>query len=205
MKNNAIYIPVDALSRHEDFETWYRDGDLAFSFTGNWEKESDKVTIWNRHGAESGSIRLEPAEKMTLYVKLERWEYELHTYILFKDYFFKGMLWEIQGSPSNPPFDIYSLRSESNEVRVRKTNFKNHGECLEIKVKDVTFLRIATAAVVAMMFKEEYKGLSEGIKDENISGFDKFKRFFKTNKGLTYEQVMAGETRAYLPRPKESK
>lgn len=202
MKNNAMYIPVDALSRHEDFDIWYRDGDLAFSFKGNWEKESDKVTIWNRHGAECGSIKLEPAHKMLLYVKMERWEYELHTYVMFKDYYFKGMLWDIKGSPSNPPFDFYSERSEHNEVRVRKTNFKNHGECLEVKVRDVTYLRIAAAAVVAMMFKEEYKGLSEGIVDDDVSRLEKFKRYFKSNKGLTYEQVMAGETKAYLPREK---
>ena len=205
MKNNAIYIPIDALERHEDFDTWYRDGDLAFSYKGNWEKEADKVSIWNRHGAECGSIRLEPAGKMTLYVKMERWEYELHTYVLFSEYFFKGMLWEIHGSPSKPPFDIYSLRSETNEVRVRKTNFKNHGQCLEVKVKDVSYLRIAAACVVAMMFKEEYKGLSEGIEVEPANRLESIKRIFTPNRGLTYEQVMAGETRSYIPRPKEEK
>ena len=193
MKNNAMYIPVDALKNRQDFDIWYRDGDLAFSFKGKWEKESDKVTIWNRHGAECGSIRLEPAGKCMYYVKLDRWEYELHTYIIFEDYYFKGMLWDIKGSPSNPPFDIYSERSEKNEVHVSRTKFKGHGECLEVRVRDVTFLRIAAACVVAMMMKEEFKGLSEGIETPNLSRADKIKRFFKKSKQLTYEQVLAGE------------
>lgn len=193
MKNNAIYIPVDALSKHEDFDIWYRDGDLAFRFTGDWTKESDKVHIWNRHGAECGSIRLDPGSKSMIYAKMERWEYELHTYVIFEDYYFKGMLWKIEGSPSKPPLDFYSERSEKNEVRIRKTTFKNHGECFEVKVRDLAVLRIAAAALVSIMFKEEYKGLSEGIEDPNATRADKMKRFFKGNKGLTYEQILAGE------------
>ncbi len=193
MKNNAIYIPVDALSKHEDFDTWYRDGDLAFRFTSDWTKESDKVHIWNRHGAECGSIRLDAGSKSMLFVKMERWEYELHTYVIFEDYYFKGMLWKIEGSPSKPPLDFYSERSEKNEVRIRKTTFKNHGECFEVKVRDLALLRIASAALVSIMFKEEYKGLSEGIEDPDATRADRMKRFFKGKKGLTYEQIMAGE------------
>ena len=188
-----MYIPVDALKNRQDFDIWYRDGDLAFSFTGKWESEKDPVTIWSRHGAEAGSIKLDPGSKMMYYVRLERWEYELHTYIINEEYFFKGMLWEIKGSPSNPPFDFYSLRSEKNEVHVSRTQFKGHGECLEVRVRDVTFLRIAAAAVVAMMMKEEFKGLSEGIEAPGLSRGQKILRWIKGNKGLTYEQVMAGE------------
>ncbi len=193
VKNNAIYIPVDALAKHEDFDIWYRDGDLAFRFTGDWTKESDKVRIWNRHGAECGSIRLDPESKSMLYVKMERWEYKLHTYVLFEDYYFKGMLWKIQGSPSKAPFDFYSERSEKSEVRIRKTTFKNHGECFEVKVRDLALLRVASAALVSIMLKEEYKGRSEGIENPDSTRLDKVKRFFKRDKGLTYEQVMAGE------------
>lgn len=193
MKNNAMYIPVDALKNRQDFDIYYRDGDLAFSYKGKWEKESDKVTIWNRHGAECGSIRLEPASKCMYYVKLERWEYELHTYLIEEEYFFKGMLWEIKGSPSNPPFDFYSLRSEKNEVHVCRTKFKGHGECFEVKVRDVSFLRIAAAAVVAIMMKEEFKGLSEGLETPDLTRGQKIKRFFQKTKYLTYEEVKAGE------------
>ena len=193
MKNNAMYIPVDALKNRQDFDIWYRDGDLAFSFKGNWEKESDKITIWNRHGAECGSIKLDPESKSMYYVKMERWEYELHTYIIFEEYFFKGMLWEIKGSPSKPPFDIYSQRSEKNEVHVSRTQFKGHGECLEVRVRDMALTRIAAAAVVAMMVKEEFLGRSEGIQRPDLSRWERVKRWVKGNKGLTYEQIQAGE------------
>ena len=193
MKNNAMYIPVDALKNRQDFDIWYRDGDLAFSFKSNWESEKDKITIWNRHGAECGHIKLDPGSKTMYYVMMERWEYELHTYIIFEEYFFKGMLWEIKGSPSKPPFDFYSLRSEKNEVHVSRTKFKGHGECLEVRVRDVTFLRIAAAAVVAMMVKEEYKGMSEGIETPGLARMEKVKRWFKGKKRLTYEDIQAGE------------
>ena len=56
MKFNKVYIPVDALARHEDFDTWYEDGDLFLHFAckKGWKSEKDRVQIFGRMGGQVG-------------------------------------------------------------------------------------------------------------------------------------------------------
>lgn len=54
MKNNKVYLPTDAIARHEDFDVWYADGETFLSIKGAWSKESDKAVIFGRMGGEMG-------------------------------------------------------------------------------------------------------------------------------------------------------
>ena len=45
---------------------------------------------------------------------------------------------------------------------MKLVNFRDKGECYDIRVKDLSHLRIASIAVVGIAMKEEFKGLSEG-------------------------------------------
>ena len=72
-------------------------------------------------------------------------------------------------------------------------DFKNRGACYEIRVRDVAKLRIATAAVIAMGIKEEYKGLSEGLKNPGATKLEKAKNWLFSGKGYTYEELLAQE------------
>lgn len=192
MKNNRVYFPKDALKRHEDFDVWYADGDVFLSIKGAWSSERDKVAIFGRMGGEMGQIKPD-AKALTYYLKLERWEYVFHTLRLFEHYYVNGMKWQIDGTLSNPPFDFILEESHVKEGHVQVVDFKNHGECYEIRVKDVSKLRIATAAVIAMGIKEEYKGLSEGLKDPDASKLEKAKNWLFAGKGIPYEKLCQQE------------
>lgn len=187
-KNNRVYLPADALARHEDFDVWYEDGDTFLSFKGDWSSERDKVTIFGRMGGEMGRIKPD-AQTLTYYLQLERWEYAFHTLRVFKDYYIEGMRWLVKGSLSNLPFHFTNEDTSKQEGHVRLVDFKNRGACYEIKTSDVAKLRIATAAIVAMGIKEEHKGKSEGLKDPNASKAQKLKRWMFEGRGLTYEQL----------------
>lgn len=187
-KNNRVYLPADALERHEDFDVWYEDGDPFLSFKGAWTSERDKIMIVGRMGGEMGHIKAD-AQTLTYYLKLERWEYAFHTLRIFQNYYVQGMRWMINGSLSNPPFDFINEDTSKQEGHVRILDFKDRGTCFEIKVDDVAKLRIATAAVVAMGIKEAYKGKSEGLKDPDASKVQKFKRWMFEGRGLTYDQM----------------
>lgn len=192
MKNNKAYMPKDALARHEDFDVWYPDGELFLSIRGTWRSEHDKVLIFGRMGGEMGAIKPD-AKALTYYLKLERWEYVLHTRRIFQDYYVNGMRWQIDGTISEPPLYFVKEDDFEKDVHVRVVPFKNHGECFEIRAKDVAKLRIAVAAVIAMGIKEEYRGLSEGIEDPSASKLAKAKNWLFAGKGKTYEQLLEEE------------
>ncbi|WP_139653638.1 hypothetical protein [Raoultibacter phocaeensis] len=192
MKNNKVYMPADAIARHKDFDVWYADGEPFLSIRGTWSSERDKACIFGRMGGEMGSIKPD-AKALTYYLKLERWEYVFHTRRIFSDYYVNGMRWQINGTLRELPLDFVCEDNFEKDVHVRVVEFRNRGECYEIKAKDVAKLRIAVTAVIAMGIKEEYRGLSEGIDDPNASKLKKAKRWMFAGKGKTYEQLLEEE------------
>lgn len=189
MRNNRVYMQVDAIDKREDFNLWYADGDVFLTVKSAWTKENDRVEIYNRLGGQMARIRFDP-NTLTYFVGVERYEYELHTYTIFEHYFFKGMLWDICGSIQDPPLDFRNEGTGKLDVRIGRVKFRDHGHCLEIKVKDISKLRIAACCVIAMAIKESYKGKSEGEPIE-YTGLEKWKRRIFTNKGITYEEILA--------------
>ena len=189
LKNNRVYMQIDAVDKREDFNLWYADGDLFMTVKADWTKENDKVSIISRRGGEMGRIRFDP-KTLVYYVGVERYEYELHTYTIFEHYYFKGMLWDIVGSIQDPPLDFRNEGTGKLDVRIGHVKFKDKGKCLEIKVKDLAKLRIAACCVIAMAIKESYKGKSEGEPVER-KGLDKWKHRIFSNKGITYEEILA--------------
>ena len=183
-------MPVDAVDTREDFKLWYADGDLFLTVKGAWEKEGDKVEVYSRHGGQMARIRTDPKD-VVMYVGVERYEYELHTYTLFEHYFFKGMLWDIQGCIDNPPLDFRNEGTGKLDVRISRVKFRDKGPCYEIKVKDLSKLRVAACAVIAMKIKESFKGKSEGEPDEDLKGWAKLKKRIFDSKGITYEELQA--------------
>ena len=188
MKNNRVYMQVDAVDKREDFELWYADGDLFLTVKSAWTCEKDRVEIYNRMGGQLGRIRTDP-QQVVYYVGVERYEYELHTYTIFDHYFFKGMLWDIQGSLQDPPLDFRNEGTGKLDVRISSVKFRDKGRCFEIKVKDISKLRIAACCVIAMAIKESYKGKSMGEPTEK-KGWAKWKDRIFTNKGIPYEEIL---------------
>ena len=161
-----IYIPVDAISRHEDFECWYEDRTLfctvkSLNKENPWSDEHDQVALISRHDAEMGRIKPD-YKSLTYSLRMERWTYTLHTYTIFSHYFIEGMMWQINKSPLEAPFTFYNEGYDRKDVRLRITNFDDKGPCYEVAVKDVSRLRVAVISVIAILIKEEYRGLSEG-------------------------------------------
>ena len=189
MKNNRVYMQVDALEKREDFCLWYADGDEFLTVKSDWSKENDRVEIYTRLGGQGARIRFDP-HSLVYFVGVERYEYELHTYTIFEHYFFKGMLWDIRGTLQEPPLDFRNEGTGKLDVRIGRVKFRDKGPCFEIKVKDISKLRIAACCVIAMAIKESWKGKSEG-EPVDLSGFAKLKDRITTNKGLTYEEVLA--------------
>ena len=189
MRNNRVYMQIDAVDKRQDFNLWYADGDVFLTVKADWTKENDKVAIFNRMGGEMARIRFDP-HTLVYYVGVERYEYELHTYTLFEHYFFKGMLWDIVGSLQTPPLDFHNTGTGKLDARISHVKFKDKGRCLEIKVKDLSKLRIAACCVIAMAIKESYRGKSEGEPFEE-TGLKKWINRIKTNKGITYEELLA--------------
>ena len=189
MRNNRVYMSVNAVDDREDFNLWYADGDVFLTVKADWNKENDKVAIFNRMGGELGRIKFDP-NTLVYYVGVERYEYELHTYTIFEHYFFKGMLWDIHGSISDPPLDFRNEGTGKLDVRISRVRFRDKGMCYEIKVKDLSKLRIAACAVIAMKIKESWLGKSEGEPVEK-TGLAKWKDRIFSNKGITYEEILA--------------
>ena len=189
MKNNRVYMQVDAIDKREDFALWYADGDEFITVKSAWTKENDRVEIYNRMGGQMARIRFDP-NSLVYFVGVERYEYELHTYTIFEHYFFKGMLWDILGTLQEPPLDFRNEGTGKLDVRVSRVKFRDKGKCYEIKVKDISKLRIAACCVIAMAIKESFKGRSEGEPIEE-KGLSKWRKRITTNKGLTYEEVLA--------------
>lgn len=203
----AMYIPCDAVEKAIQeggrFDAWYADGSVAMSFESeDWTKEKSIVTIYSRMGYVNGRIKPEPS-LLFYYLRIERWEYELHTKLIGKEYFVDGMLWHVMGGLQNCPIRIMretvdkknktAGAPKEDAVIKRIENFKNRCDVYEVRVKDISKLRIAAATVVGMMIKDAHKGLSEGFDDEDAGRLKKAKYRLTGNKGLTYEEVMAGE------------
>lgn len=195
MKNNRLYMPVDAIERHEDFDIWYEDGTVALTFRGEWSCEKDKVSVFTRMGGENAFIRPDH-NTLAYYLRIERWEYILHTYRVFQDYFIEGMRWEAIGSLTSTPFDFVNVDSKAKDARIQRVKFKDKGDCYELKVKDLNKLRIAAVSMVAIAIKEHYKGKSEGIIPENETRLQKIKRQLKPTTGITYEELLREEEAA---------
>ena len=107
------------------------------------------------------------------------------------------MLWDIGGGLNDAPLDFRNEGTGKLDVRISHVRFKDKGKCLEIKVKDLAKLRIAACCVIAMAIKESYKGKSEGEPIER-TGLDKWKHRIFSNKGITYEEILASKTQPAL-------
>lgn len=197
MKYNKVYIEKDAIynavHNKQDFDTWYEDGDLFLHFESKkgWSREKDPTQIIGRMGGEVGLIK--PDNRvLNYYIRYERYEYILHTYIIEHHYYVEGMVWDIYSSYKETPFDflVETLTSyDHKDVHVKLVNFKGHGECYEIHVPDLRKLRIAVATFVAIALKEEWKGLSEGEEYEEATMLRRLKGRIFENKGYTYDQI----------------
>ncbi len=201
MKNNRVYMPIDAVDTREDFNLWYADGDLFLTVksAGGWQQEKDRIAIYSRHGGEMARIKPDPYG-VVMNVGVERYEYELHTYTIFEHYFFKGMLWDIYGCIDDPPLDFRNEGTGKLDVRISRVRFRDKGMCYEIKVKDLAKLRIAACCVIAMKIKESFRGRSEGEPDENLGTFGKLRKKLFDSKGYTYEEILAiKEAQSKLP------
>lgn len=191
MRNNRVYMPVDAVDKREDFNLWYADGDVFLTVKSDWQSEKDRIAIFNRMGGELGRIKADNRQ-LIYHVGVERYEYELHTYTIFEHYFFKGMLWDIFGCIDKPPLDFQNEGTGKIDARIGKVKFMDKGLCYEIKVKDLAKLRIAACCTIAMKVKESYLGKSEGEPDEDMSSWKKFKkRITLSDKGIPYEEIVA--------------
>ena len=193
MKYNKIYIQQDAIAKHEDFDAWYEDGDifLQFKCKKGWKSEKDQVQIMGRMGGQVGLIR--PDNRVLNYfIRYERFEYILHTYVIEHHYYVEGMVWDLYGSFNAPPFDFCeeTLTSYDHKaVHVKLKQFRDKGMCYEIHCPELEKLRIAVASVVAIGIKEEWKGLSEGEEWESADLLQRLKGRLFENKGYTYEEI----------------
>lgn len=185
-----IYIPVDGIERHEEFECWYEDGSLFCTVKGDFKKETDKVHLIGRTGGEIA--RIKPDHKALQYAcRVDKWTYNLRTHVIYKHYFLEGMMWQMFGSISNGRANFRNEDTSKNDVHiVRLKDFMNHGPCYEVRVKDIHKLRSAAVATVGMMVKEHYRGLSEGEPNEKMNYVKKLIRLINDT-GYTYEQLIA--------------
>ena len=190
MKNNTVYLPADALARHEDFSIVYEDGTPLYDVRGDWTSDRDKVRVFGRLGGESCLIKPD-AQTLSYYIQLEHYEYALRTFRLFDHYYLEGRLWQIHGSLTTCPLDFVNEKTGRREVHVSRRPFKGMGEAYEVRVTDVAKLRIAAAAVVAMALKEEWRGKSEGEKDPEGSRLARLRNWALGGRGKTYEQLLA--------------
>lgn len=194
MQFKKVYIPVDALSKREDFECWYEDRMLfctvkSLAKENPWSDEHDQVALISRHNAEMA--RIKPDYKSLNYgLRVERWDYTLHTYVIFSHYFVEGMMWQVNKSPIDAPFTFYNEGYDRKDVRLRITKFADKGECYEVAVKDVSRLRVAVTAVIAILIKEEFRGLSEGEPDPKMKWHKKLINYFG-EKGYSFNDLAA--------------
>ena len=194
MQFKKVYIPVDAIARREDFECWYEDRMLfctvkSLNKEKPWSDEHDKVALISRHEAEMA--RIKPDYKSLNYaLRVERWDYILHTYVIYSHYFIEGMMWQVNKSPIDAPLTIYNEGYDRKDVRIRKVDFADKGECYEVAVKDVSRLRVAVTSVIAILIKEEFRGLSEGEPDPKMKWHKKLANYF-VEKGYSFNNLAA--------------
>lgn len=194
MQFKKVYIPVDAISRREDFECWYEDRMLfctvkSLNKENPWSDEHDQVALISRHNAEMA--RIKPDYKSLNYaLRVERWDYTLHTYVIYSHYFVEGMMWQINKSPIDAPLTFYNEGYDRKDVRVRIVKFGDKGDCYEVAVKDVSRLRVAATSVIAILIKEEFRGLSEGEPNPKEKWYRKLANFVN-DKGYSFNDLAA--------------
>lgn len=164
---------------------------LQFKSKEGWKREKDKVQIMGRMGGQVGLIKPDN-HVLNYYIRYERWEYILHTFVINHHYYIEGMVWDLYGCAHEPPctFVEETLTSfERKAVHIKLVNFKDKGMCYEIHAHELEKLRIAVAAFVAILIKEEWKGLSEGNDYTPAGLLNNLKSRIFENKGFTYEEV----------------
>ncbi len=198
---NKIYFPVDAIDKGEDFQGWYEDGALFMSTNADWSAEKNPIQILAKTGAEMCKIK--PDYKCLTYsVGVERFTYTLKTKLVTKHYYFEGMLWNMHGTPSSGHACFIHEDTGKKDVVVKVVDkFRDKGPCYEVKVRDITKLRVAVCAVIAILHKEHWKGASEGEPPEDKVSFFSKLRHSMNDTVLTYDEVMAGITTVFEKSP----
>lgn len=188
MPFNRVYFPVQAIENHEDFDMWYEDDDLFAHAQSTWESEKSEIEFISNEGGNMAAIK--PDYKALTYdLRVGQYRYEMHTYLLFEHYFIKGMLWQAHGNLQGEKYlNFVSEQNDKKEVTIRKIDFRDKGLCYDVRVKELSHLRVAAVAAVAIAVKESYKGLSEGEASEDDSWYKKFQKYF-VEKGIPYEEL----------------
>lgn len=193
-KNNKVYFPVDALSRREDFDVWYEDGELFYHLEGDWSEEKSRIALMGRLGGETASIKPD-FKSLSYYLREGLHTYSLTTHRIFRHYYIEGMIWEVYGSMRNPPFDFITVDRNGRNKRdahVRVVKFRDKGYCYEVSVVDIEKLRIATVSAIAIGIKEEHKGDSRGEDlPKDAPRLERIKRRIFTSGGFTFDEMVA--------------
>jgi hypothetical protein len=187
-----LYMQTDAIAKHEDFDIWCDDGSVGFSVTGDWTQEKDHISVYGHMGTRIGRIKPD-RHVLNYYLEFDRYTYEFHTRRIFQHYHIEGMAWDIQGGLTSLPVDFLNVLDDKKEVHLRLLDFKEKGECYELRTTKADKVHIAIGVLISMAIKEEYKGLSEGEKDEEVGRLDKVKRFFIKNKGESLQELERDE------------
>ncbi len=185
-----LYAPIDGVHNRTDFEIWYEDN-LPFCTVhgeSGWKSEKDRVQLLGPTGGQIA--RIKPDFKALTYdVRVDKWTYVLKTYTIYEHYFFEGMMWKMYGSLKDAKQCFYNQDSRKKDVIIyRLDNWKDRGPCLEIRIRDRSKLRPAAAAVVAVMIKEDFEGLSLGEGDPERNLLVKLKDYF-FERGYTKEEI----------------
>jgi hypothetical protein len=189
-----VFIPIDGVSRREDFPIWYEDGyEFATVHSeNNWQSEKDRVQLLGSTGGQIARIKPD-FRALTYDVRVDMYTYVLKTYTIFKHYFVLGMLWQMYGSISNNKSTFINENTKKNDVYIyRLEDFKGRGPCYEVRVRNLNKLRPAAASTVAMMIKEDFRGLSIGEPDPKENLLIKMKKFVLET-GYTPEEIQARE------------
>ena len=185
-----VYIPIDAIERHEDFTIWYEDGyDFCTVHSeGDWKSEKDRIMMRSCIGGMIAYIKPD-FRALTYDIQCDRYTYTLKPYTIFKHYHFQGMQWQMYGSPSDGKAHFLNEMTIKKDVYVFKVDgFKGHGPCYEVRVRDLNKLRPAVAAIVGILIKEHWRGLSIGEDDPTENLFIRLKKFVLET-GYTPEQI----------------
>ena len=194
MAFKKFYFPVDAVQQavenKQDFDMWYDDGELFMHVTSDWESEKSQVKMFSHTGGES--IRIKPDNKALHYdVRVERYTYMMKTHTIFEHYFIEGMLWQMHGSPSNGHCNFENENTGKKDMLLTTVKLPDKGKCYEVKVKDVSKLRPAAGAIIAILIKEQWKGLSCGEPyPDGTKWYKRLKRYF-LEPGYSYEDIQS--------------
>lgn len=178
MKNIRLYMPVDAIANHEDFDIWNDEGESGFRVTGEWQYEKDPAVINGQFGTRIAKVKAD-RNIVNYYLKVGLYSYEFQPRIIFKHYFVEGVAWDIKGSLTSLPIDfmcVFNADKPIKDAHVRKVEFADKGECYELTVYAPDYLYIAVTTLVAMAIKEEWRGLSTGEPEESPGFFSKVKK-----------------------------